>query len=90
MLATSGNASILNMSDRIGAISPCRIADMIAVEGNPLEDLGVVSKVRMVMKAGRFLKGRPERITSGSSPNGSEAATPGSPVPAWPSTDEEL
>jgi hypothetical protein len=32
---------------------------MIAVEGNPLEDLGAVSKVRMVMKAGRFLKGAP-------------------------------
>lgn len=59
MLATSGNASILGMDDRIGIIRPGRIADMIAVEGNPLEDLGAVSKVRMVMKSGRFLKGAP-------------------------------
>ncbi len=59
VLATSGNASILGMGDRIGTIGPGRIADMIAVEGNPLEDLGVVSKVRMVMKEGGFLKGAP-------------------------------
>jgi imidazolonepropionase-like amidohydrolase len=59
MLATSGNASILGMGDKLGAIGPGRVADMIAVEGNPLEDLGAVSKVRMVMKAGRFLKGAP-------------------------------
>ncbi len=59
MLATSGNASILDVGDRIGTIRPGRIADMIAVEGNPLEDLGAISKVRMVMRAGRFLKGAP-------------------------------
>jgi len=59
MLATSGNASILGMDDRIGTIGPGRIADMIAVEGNPLEDLKALSKVRMVMKSGRFLKGAP-------------------------------
>ncbi len=59
MLATSGNASILGMDDRIGTIGPGRIADMIAVEGNPLKDLKALSKVRMVMKSGRFLKGAP-------------------------------
>lgn len=57
-LATSGNAAVLGMEDSIGTIKPGRKADMIVVEGNPLEDIDALGNVRMVMRDGRFLKGR--------------------------------
>lgn len=56
--ATSGNAKTLDMDDRIGSIRKGKLADLIAVEGNPLEDIEVVKDVKMVFKEGRLLKGR--------------------------------
>ncbi|MBW1732357.1 MAG: amidohydrolase family protein, partial [Deltaproteobacteria bacterium] len=55
-MATSVNASILGMQDEIGSISKGKIADIIAVRGNPLKNISVMSKVDMVMKGGTFIK----------------------------------
>lgn len=38
--------------DKIGVIAPNAFADLIAVDGNPLDDLRVLSKIKFVMKAG--------------------------------------
>jgi imidazolonepropionase-like amidohydrolase len=40
------------MRDKIGVIAPEAFADMIAVDGNPLEDLKALGKLKLVMKAG--------------------------------------
>lgn len=45
-------AELLGWSDRIGAIRPGLLADLIAVEGDPLADLAVLQRVRLVMKGG--------------------------------------
>src|SRR5262249_36091655 len=37
--ATRVNAEIFRMEDRIGSVEPGKYADLIVVEGNPLEDL---------------------------------------------------
>ena len=55
--ATSGNAKIIDMDERIGSIKKGKLADLIAVEGNPLEDIEVIKDVKMVFKGGRLLKG---------------------------------
>jgi imidazolonepropionase-like amidohydrolase len=50
--ATLVNAELLGWHDKIGAIEPGRLADLIAVEGNPLTDIAALRRVRFVMKGG--------------------------------------
>ncbi len=52
---TSVNAKINGLDDR-GVIQPGKLADLIAVNGNPLMDPLVLTKVHTVMKGGVFLK----------------------------------
>ena len=44
------------MEDRIGRVKAGLLADLIAVEGNPLQDLSVLHKVKFVMKNGTVYK----------------------------------
>jgi imidazolonepropionase-like amidohydrolase len=55
-MATFVNAHILDMQDKIGTIEPGKLADIIAVEGNPLRDIHVMDRVSMVVKGGVFIK----------------------------------
>jgi imidazolonepropionase-like amidohydrolase len=50
--ATRNAADLLGASDRIGSIQKARFADIIAVDGNPLRDIGEMTRVRFVMKDG--------------------------------------
>ncbi len=50
--ATSVNAEILHMGSEIGTVAPDYLADLIAVAGNPLEDISVLRNVQFVMKDG--------------------------------------
>lgn len=54
--ATSLSAQALGLGDRIGAIAPGMQADLIAVDGNPLEDITALQRVVFVMKGGRVYK----------------------------------
>jgi len=54
--ATTGAATILGMQDQIGKIAPGFSADIIAVDGNPLEDVSVLEDVGFVMVRGRVIE----------------------------------
>lgn len=54
--ATSLSAESLRMQDRIGAIAPGMEADIIATDGNPLDDITAVRRVVFVMKSGKVYK----------------------------------
>ena len=54
--ATQGAADLLDLEDR-GVIAEGQRADLIAVPGNPLEDLSVVERVGFVMLGGEVMKG---------------------------------
>jgi imidazolonepropionase-like amidohydrolase len=54
--ATVNAADLLGVSDR-GVIAPGKLADLIAVRGNPLEDVRVLEQVPWVMKGGEVVKG---------------------------------
>jgi imidazolonepropionase-like amidohydrolase len=55
-MATSINARIIDMQDKIGLIKEGKSADIIAVDGNPLKDIAALDKIKMVMKGGIFIK----------------------------------
>src|SRR5258708_28561425 len=51
--ATTNGAELLGMEQSLGAIRPGYFADIVAVEGNPLDDIqAAIQKARWVMKAG--------------------------------------
>jgi imidazolonepropionase-like amidohydrolase len=58
--ATSLNAEILGMQDRIGSVAAGKLADLIAVNGNPLTEISALQTVRFVMKAGTVYKNEPQ------------------------------
>jgi imidazolonepropionase-like amidohydrolase len=53
--ATSGNAEILEIGDRVGAIRPGLFADLVAVTGNPSRHIGALRRVRLVVKGGEVV-----------------------------------
>ena len=54
--ATSVAATVLKMEDDLGAIEEGKIADIIAVDENPLENIATLENVTFVMKEGEVYK----------------------------------
>jgi imidazolonepropionase-like amidohydrolase len=54
--ATVAGADLLGVSDKVGSLRPGKLADMIAVRGDPLADVRLFEDVRFVMKQGVIYK----------------------------------
>jgi imidazolonepropionase-like amidohydrolase len=71
--ATTHAAELLKKSKDLGSIEAGKLADVIAVDGNPLDDIGAMQKVGFVMKDGVVYK------------QDGKAVTPPTPVAQAPS-----
>ena len=58
--ATTVNARLLNREGELGTVSPGALADLIAVDGNPLDDVGLLQEqgkhLKLIMQGGRLQK----------------------------------
>jgi imidazolonepropionase-like amidohydrolase len=50
------NAESLRLDKQIGTIAPGMEADIIATDGNPLQDITAVRRVAFIMKGGKVFK----------------------------------
>jgi imidazolonepropionase-like amidohydrolase len=53
---TRVGAELLRWDDRLGTVEPGKLADLVAVTGNPLEDMKALERVEFVMIGGRVAK----------------------------------
>jgi imidazolonepropionase-like amidohydrolase len=52
LAGTAGAAELLGLQDKVGALKPGMLADIVAVPGNPLEKIDATEHVFFVMKDG--------------------------------------
>jgi imidazolonepropionase-like amidohydrolase len=57
--ATANAADLLGKSDLFGSLRPGKYADIIAVSGDPLENIRILENVMFVMKEGKIYKQEP-------------------------------
>nr|WP_232366506.1 amidohydrolase family protein [Salinimonas sediminis] len=56
--ATINAATLLKQQDNLGSLSPGKYADIVAIPGNPLQDMSKMEQVSMVMKDGDVVLNR--------------------------------
>jgi imidazolonepropionase-like amidohydrolase len=54
--ATSGAAQILHVEETVGRVATGLVADLVAVDGNPAQDIAALERVRFVMKDGKVVR----------------------------------
>ncbi len=59
-MATVNAAELIGIQDQVGTLEPGKWADIIAVEGNPLQNVRLFEDVRFVMKGGVVYKSKIE------------------------------
>ena len=57
LAATSGNARIFHIDDKIGSVKAGLMADLVAVDGDPTQDVATIRSIRFVMKSGAIVRG---------------------------------
>jgi imidazolonepropionase-like amidohydrolase len=66
--ATRNNARVLGLDEEIGTLEPGKLADVLVVDGDPLQDISVLRdrhKIAAVLKAGRPVPRLPLQPLSG-------------------------
>jgi imidazolonepropionase-like amidohydrolase len=48
-------AELMRMQDKVGSIEPGKLADIVAVPGDPVADISLMEKVNFVMKGGKVV-----------------------------------
>jgi imidazolonepropionase-like amidohydrolase len=54
--ATRNGAHVCNLEDELGALEVGKLADVLVVNGDPLEDLGTLTNIRMVLRSGVVIR----------------------------------
>ena len=61
--ATSSDAHLLGIAAKVGTLEPGKLADVIAIPGDPTSDITATERVFFVMKEGKIIKQRHHEST---------------------------
>jgi imidazolonepropionase-like amidohydrolase len=71
---TRVNAELLMWDDRLGTIEPGKLADIIAVPGNPLDNMAALESVNFVMLGGKIINHSTNNVSQDMLINSEQAA----------------
>ena len=75
--ATSNDAELLSIAQKVGTLEKGKLADIIAMPGDPIADITVTERVSFVMKEGKIIRnGPPSMQTAAESTNLTDIAAP--------------
>ncbi len=75
--ATSNDAELLGIAQKVGTLEKGKLADIIAMPGDPTTDITVTERVSFVMKEGKVIRnGPPTAQTAGASADDPNSAAP--------------
>ena len=75
--ATSSDAELLGIAQKVGTLEKGKLADIIAMPGDPSADITVTERVSFVMKEGKVIRNGPPRMqTAAESTNITDIAAP--------------
>ena len=57
--ATTAAAALLGLEGRVGSVEPGAFADLVAMPGDPLQDVRVLARIDFVMKGGEVVRPLP-------------------------------
>lgn len=80
--ATMHSAELLKKDKDLGSLTPGKFADLIAVPGNPLDDISLMKHVSFVMKAGVIYKHDGKAVDLDVQPQWPSGPSPPSPTPS--------
>jgi imidazolonepropionase-like amidohydrolase len=60
--ATVAGAELLGLSATVGSIEKGKLADIVAVSGNPITDIKMMKEIVFVMKEGKVYKQQSQRL----------------------------
>jgi imidazolonepropionase-like amidohydrolase len=75
--ATSSDAELLGISEQVGTLEKGKLADVIAMPGDPTADITATERVSFVMKDGKIIRnGPPSMQAAAESTNVTDIAAP--------------
>jgi imidazolonepropionase-like amidohydrolase len=54
--ATKMGAEVVGMGKKLGTLEPGKLADIVVVDGNPLDDIALMNNVDLVVLNGRIIE----------------------------------
>jgi imidazolonepropionase-like amidohydrolase len=66
--ATANDAELLGIAQKVGTLEKGKLADIVAMPGDPASDITATERVFFVMKEGKIVRNGPPIVSTGAKP----------------------